>query len=306
MNFGLVSNAAKQALPQISRGVSRQKLILRKNSPHILFGLGVVGSVTSTVLACRATLRLSDTMDEIEKDVANVREARRALLEESSEPEEWDFYSLKDVNRDTALIYIKAAARLGRLYGPSILVSSLSIGALTGSHVTLTRRNTSLAAAYAAMQKAYDDYRERVIAELGPEREAELKNAVIKFTDEETGEEVAIANTGQWSPYARFFDSCSSNWQKNAELNRNFLVCQQNWANDMLRARGHLFLNEVYDMLGLERTAAGQVVGWVIGGDGDDYVTFGLDGAINERFLNGIERNVLLDFNVDGVVFELI
>lgn len=305
MNFGLVSSTINKALPSLSRTMHRQKLVLRKNSPHILFGIGLVGSVTGTVLACRATLRLSETMDEIEHDVSNVREARRALLEEGDKPGEYDYYSIKDVNRDTALIYVKAAAKLGKLYGPSILVSSLSIGALTGSHITLTRRNTSLAAAYAAMQKAYDDYRERVIAELGPEREAEIKNAVIKYTDE-NGDEIAIANNGQWSPYARFFDSCSENWQKNAELNRNFLICQQNWANDMLRARGHLFLNEVHDMLGLERTPAGQVVGWVIGGDGDDYVTFNLDAAINERFLNGIERNVLLDFNVDGVVFELI
>ena len=149
---------------------------------------------------------------------------------------------------------------------------------------------------------------ERVIAELGPEREAELKNAVIKFTDEETGEEVAIANTGQWSPYARFFDSCSSNWQKNAELNRNFLVCQQNWANDMLRARGHLFLSEVYDMLGIERSRESAIVGWILG-NGDDFVDFGVfDDDIHAGllFVNGDEPSVILDFNVDGIIWDKI
>jgi hypothetical protein len=86
-----------------------------------------------------------------------------------------------------------------------------------------------------------------------------------------------------------------------------FIRSQQNYANDLLNARGHVFLNEVYDMLGIERTSAGAVVGWVRG-NGDNEIDFGVlnDLHSGQRFINGDERSVLLDFNVDGVVYDLI
>lgn len=108
------------------------------------------------------------------------------------------------------------------------------------------------------------------------------------------------------SPYARFFDEASANWVKDPEINHIFVQCQQNFANNLLIARGHLFLNEVYDMLGIDRSSAGQVVGWVISGDGDNFVDFGMFEAHSARFVNGYERSILLDFNVDGVVVDKI
>jgi hypothetical protein len=306
MKVKLPSNVLGKGIPAIRLKASRSGLVLKKNSPHILFAGGVVGFVTTTVVACRATLKLPEVMDEIEKDLHNVKEARRVLTETDSSAEEWAGYTVNELNRDTAIAYLKAGYKLGRLYCPALVVGGLSIGAFSGAHVTLTRRNASLAAAYTAVQKAYEDYRQRVVTEVGPEREGEIKNAVLTYTDEATGEEVKVANNGQWSPYARFFDSACPDWKKDPELNRMFIICQQNYANDRLRWRGHLFLNEVYDSLGMDRTPAGQVVGWVVGGNGDDYVDFGLDQNINEQFMNGIERTPVLDFNVDGVVFELI
>jgi hypothetical protein len=96
------------------------------------------------------------------------------------------------------------------------------------------------------------------------------------------------------------------NWQKNSEHNKLFLKCQQSYANDMLQARGHVFLNEVYSWLGLEHSKAGAVVGWVINSDGDNFVDFGIFDPGNSRFVNGQERSILLDFNVDGVIYDKI
>lgn len=304
MNFNLVKAPLNKIMPSVTRKASRAKLKLRKNSPHILFGVGIAGSVTSTVLACRATLRLHSTMDEIELDVANVKEARSVLAEENREPGEYDFYSIKDLNRDAFLVYVKAAAKLGRLYAPAIGVGVLSIGALSGAHVTLNRRNASLTAAYAAVQKAFDEYRDRMIAELGPERENDIQSDVVKYTGED-GEEVVVSRKGM-SPYAQPFDSHCADWQKNPELNRMFIMCVLQWANDYLHAHGHLFLNDVYKGLGMPITPAGQVVGWVIGGNGEDYVDFGLDKPINEKFMQGLERTPWLDFNVHGVIYDQI
>lgn len=287
MNNAVISILANKSLPTLTRTVGRRRLVLKKQSPHIFFVAGIVGSVTSTVLACKATLRLPDTLSEIEKDISQDKKDKHAP------------------DRETALVYAKAALKLTKLYAPALGVGVFSISALSGSHIALSRRNTALMAAYSAVSKAYDDYRRRIMEELGEERELDIYHAAKQMIDDQD-EDTCVVDPNQWSPYARFFDEASPNWEKNAELNRLFVQCQQNYANELLRARGHLFLNEVYDMLGIDRSQAGQVVGWVVGNSGDNYVDFGMYNAVNARFINGWERSILLDFNVDGVVYDKI
>lgn len=288
---------SKQAL---TRNIGRKVLVAKKNSPHIFFVGGVVGVVGSAVLACRATLKLEEKLDEIREDL----EAAKTLDNlDQNQPG-------RDVpHKHLAFVSARTAMTFGRLYGPSVILGGVSIAALTGSHVQLTRRNAALSATLAVVSKAYDEYRVRIQDEFGKERELEIYRAMQeKEVKDEAGKKkvIKITDPNTHSPYARFFDETSPNWQKDPELNRIFLECQQNYANHLLRARGHLFLNEVYDSLGLERSQAGQVVGWLINGDGDGFVDFGMYEAENARFINNIERSVILDFNVDGVVYEKI
>lgn len=282
----------------ISKSAFRAALLVRKHSPTILFASGIAGTITSTVLACKATLTLSDELPEMKKSLEEVK---------NNYPEDSDHRG-----RHMAVAYSKNVARVAQLYGPSIVIGSLSISALTGSHVVLNRRNAGLTAGYAAVQKAYDEYRERVKEEVGDERERDLYHAArtekVVLPESEDGKKTAIkvADPNSWSAYARFFDEASIYWEKNAELNRLYVQCQQNYANNLLHSRGHVFLNEVYDALGLERSTAGQVVGWVLNDEGDNYVDFGIFEAANSAFVNGYERSVLLDFNVDGPIFDKI
>lgn len=269
----------------VTRTIARQILNVQKQSPHIMFAAGIVGVVGGTVLACRATLKLGDTLDNIKVDLIKVNSKEIGS------------------NRELAVVYAKGTYDISKLYAPAVLVGAASIGLLTASHITLTHRNTALTAAYAAVAKAYDDYRERVKKEVGEEREHELYHAITHETlKNDDGKTVADPN--QWSPYARFFDEYSTQWKKNPELNRLFVECQQRYANHILTSRGHIFLNEVYDMLGLKRSKAGQVVGWVLGNGGDNYIDFGMFEVSNSKFINGYERSILLDFNVDGVVYD--
>jgi hypothetical protein len=109
------------------------------------------------------------------------------------------------------------------------------------------------------------------------------------------------------SMYAKFFDETCMGWTKDAEANKFFLLCQQNYANDKLKKYGWLVLNEIYDMLGMPRTKAGQCVGWYYDEDnpvGDNYVDFGIFEDHNISFINGIENKALLDFNVDGDILQ--
>jgi hypothetical protein len=295
-------NKLVKALPQsVTRTASRQALVLRKQSPHILFVAGIGGIIASTVLACRATLKLNDTLDEIQLDMKNVKELKHMSMADGT-------YVIEDWRRDTAYVYTKGTFKLIKLYGVPAVVGVISISMLTGSHIQLARRNTALMAAYAAVQKAYDDYRERVRNELGAEKELDIYHAVEPPCDQdaELGPGEKVVDPNKWSAYARFFDEHSRHWEKTPEHNRLFVQCQQNYANNLLQARGHLFLNEVYDMLDIPRSTAGQVVGWVIGDEGDNYVDFGIFEAANSSFVNGWERSILLDFNVDGVIYDKI
>lgn len=298
------------------KNVSRQVLVAKKNSPHIFFVAGVVGTVASTVLACRATLKLSATLDDIKEDIATVKDMHGGVNSEqmifvgSGEEKPKRFiYSAEEWYKDEIYIYSKASLKIVKLYAPSVIIGIASIGALTGSHIQLVRRNTALMAAYAAIQQAFEEYRERVRYQYGEERELDIYHgATTEAIVNSEGDKIdrKIVDPNQFSMYARFFDEYSHNWQKDPEINRIFVQCQQNYANHLLRARGHVFLNEVYDMLGIDRSSAGQVVGWVINGEGDNYVSFGMFDAYNSAFLSGAERSILLDFNVDGVVYDKI
>ena len=284
----------------ITKSISTTVLKAKYNSPQVFFVGGVVGVVAATALACRATLKLTDVVDELQHDIDEVKGIRNDL-DVASE------YDSTNYNKDLVYVYAKGSYSIAKLYGPAIVVGAVSIGALTGSHVTLMRRNAGLTAAFGLASAAYNDYRERVKLEVGPERELDIyhnaTNEIVELPDG-TKQIVKVVNVPNYSVHAKVFDAGSQYWEKNAELNKLFVHCQQTYANNVLQAKGHFFLNEAYDMFGLERSEAGQVLGWMLGNGGDDYIDFGLFEAHNKHFINGEERSIILDFNVDGVIYD--
>jgi hypothetical protein len=289
----------------VTSRAGRHVLKMQKHSPTILFAAGVVGVATTVVLASRATLKVHEVLDEHQDVKDKIDFAASRELE----------YSDRDRQKDLALLYTKTTGKFLKLYGPSVVIGVVSIAALTGAHVVLNRRNVALTAAYAAVEKGFRDYRNRVVAEYGEDKDREFRyNLVDGEVVEETDEGPKVVATKKLngkdvSVYARFFDeSSSSSWSRAPHANQFFIKCQQNFANDLLRSRGHIFLNEVYDMLGLARSPEGQVVGWVQG-NGDDFVDFGVfrgDEFMGHQFVLGNEKSILLDFNVDGVVYDKI
>lgn len=291
---------------------ARQVLVTQKHSPKILFVAGVVGVVGATVLACRATLKVGDILDHHEIDV-------KLLKGEYPESQA----ASSDLEKDLRKLQVRTALEITKPYLPAVGLGLVSIAALTGSHVVLTKRNASVMAAYAAVQKGYDQYRERVRKEFGDDKdrqfahgaelqrvEEKLANGKTAITDTKVVKDPQIGG----SPYAVVFDERSKHFTKEPGMNSSIVMMKQNWANDKLRAKGHLFLNEVLDMLDLPRTKAGAVVGWVYKNDneektGDNYVTFGVfegDSEWVEAFIDGDEKYAVLDFNVDGVILDLI
>lgn len=294
-------------------------LKLKKYSPEILVVAGVVGTVASAVMACKATLKVNDILEESKKQIDTIHEcAADTSLVESGR------YSPEDAKKDLAVVYAQTGFKFVKLYGPSVILGALSITSILASNNILRKRNVALGAAYAALDKGFKDYRSRVVERFGEEVDRQLKYNLKtekieeKVTDPETGKEKKVKKTieisdGQFvSPYARFFDESSRYFEKNPELNLMFLRAEQNYANDRLRARGYVFLNEIYERLGIPTTKAGQVVGWIYdpkNGKGDNYIDFGIYDMNREKvrdFVNGYERVILLDFNVDGDILDLI
>ena len=288
---------------------------VEKHSPEILMGVGVVGVVTGTVMACRATLKLNDILEE-------AQETRDKIKEVASNPNYEDKYTEEDSKKDLAVNYIQTGVKVAKLYAPAVAVGVAGVGCVLASHDIMKKRNVALSAAYLTVDKSFKEYKQRVVDRFGEEVEKEIRygikaeEIVETVTDEEGNkttvtETVKTMNPTLYSDYARFFDEASPCWQNDPEYNLMFLRAQQQYANDLLRAKGRLFLNDVYEMLGIEKTKAGQIVGWVYDREnpnGDNFVDFGIYDMSKERvraFVNGYETNILLDFNVDGNIWDL-
>lgn len=280
---------------------AKQLLALKKNAPHILFGAGVAGVITSTVLACRATLKLEEKLDKTKIRLDDIkRDELQPYLSHRHTPK-------RDTRREIAVTYMSCGLDIAKLYGPSVIIGTASLACLISSHGTLVRRNNALAAAYVTLSKAFTDYREKVREELGEKKELELyRKSQVDVVENPDGTKTIIPK-GDDEQYSRVFDDRNRCWEPNAESNYTFLKGTQEAFNTQLRVKKHVILNEVYHALGFEDTKAGCVVGWVYeGANGDGYVDFGLDGlGLADYAING-DRTVLLDFNVDGIIYHLI
>ena len=308
-------------MQKVSRTANAVGFTVKKYSPEIFVAAGVIGVVASTVLACNATTKVSAVIEANKKDIENVHKAVEdgEIVTENGVVE----YTEEDCKNDIRIIRVQTGVKLAKLYAPAVALGTLSIASILMSHNILRKRNVALAAAYAAVDQGFKDYRHRVVERFGEAVDRELKyNLKAKkvdeiVVDEETGKEKKVKKTIEVTdgkaigPYARFFDVGNKYWEKNADYNFMFLRAEQNWANDALRSRGHLFLNDVLVRLGFDKTPEGQIVGWVYDPEyqnGDNYVDFGIYDMTKETtrdFIEGLERTILLDFNVDGDIWSL-
>lgn len=298
-----------EIMKSVNGVASKTVMKLKKHSPEILVVAGIAGTVVSAVLACKATTKVAEILDETKGTLDTIHEGMETGAINGQE------YTTEDGKKDTVVVYAQTGMKLAKLYGPAIILGTLSITSILASNNILRKRNVALGAAYAAIDKSFKEYRGRVIERFGEQVDTELKYGIKakKFeeieVDPETGKEkkvkktVMVADPNLQSDYAVYFDSKSRNYETNPDYNRMFLKAQQVFANDKLQTRGHLFLNEVLDDLDLPRTPAGQIVGWTKDGP-DGYVNFRIVEVERETEDGRHEPALLLDFNVEGNIWE--
>lgn len=305
-----------EIMNSLTRKLNITGLKIKKHSPEILIAAGIVGTVTSAVMACKATTKLNDVLEETKDEIEKIE----GYVEENGYS---DKYSEEDKKKDLAIVKTQGVVKVIKLYAPSVVLGTLSLTAIVSSNRILKKRNIAIAAAYATVDKSFKDYRSRVVERFGKELDRELRhNIKVKEVEEvvtdENGNEkvekknVSVVGVPEYSDYAKIYDDGNTGWCKDPEASLMFLRRQQDYANDKLKEKGYLFLNEVYEMLGFQRTKAGQMVGWIYdekNPNGDNYVDFGIydvNKPKNAEFLDGKERAIILDFNVDGVILDMI
>lgn len=298
-----------EIMKSVNGVTSKAVMKFKKHSPEILVVAGIAGTVVSAVLACKATTKVAEILDETKGTLDTIHDGMETGAINGQE------YTTEDGKKDTVVVYAQTGMKLAKLYGPAIILGTLSITSILASNNILRKRNVALGAAYAAIDKSFKEYRGRVIERFGEQVDTELKYGIKakKFeeieVDPETGKEkkvkktVMVADPNLQSDYAVYFDSKSRNYETNPDYNRMFLKAQQAFANDKLQTRGHLFLNEVLDDLDLPRTPAGQIVGWTKDGP-DGYVNFRIVEVERETEDGRHEPALLLDFNVEGNIWE--
>ena len=305
-----------EIMSKASRLFNNAGLQIKKHSPEILMGVGIVGTVATTVIACKATTKLSGILEETKDTVDVIHNGMENGQINNVE------YTQEDGKKDLTIVYAQTGVKLLKLYAPAIVLGTLSITSIVAGHRILKKRNIALAAAYAVVDKGFKNYRKNVVERFGEEIDKELRyNIKAKEIETEVVDEKGKKTTKKeiihvpgegLSDYARIWDNGNTGWTKDPEFNLMYLRRQQDYANDVLRSKGHLFLNEVYDMLGFPRSKAGQIVGWIYDDKnpvGDNYVDFGIyniNSEANRNFVNGYERSILLDFNVDGPIYDMI
>ena len=304
----------------LSRSFHKIGFKFKKHSPEILAVTGVVGIVTSAVMACKATIKVNDIVNEAKETVDKIHESVGKGLHTSDGEE----YTEEVAKKDLTIVYAQTGLKFVKLYGPSVALGIASIACLLGSNHILRKRNLALAAALTNVATSFKEYRGRLVDRFGKDVDRELRFGIKAKEVEETvvdkdGNETTVTKTVEvvdpntaHSLYSIVFCEGNTGWTRNAELNKVFLIQQQNWANDKLKMNGVLTLNEVYDMVGAPRTAYGQIAGWVWTEDGtigDNFVDFGLFDVNNEKacdFINGREKSIILDFNCIGNILDYI
>ena len=309
-------NALSKITTGLSKMTGRTGLALKASSPEILLYVGIAGTIGATVLACRATLKVETVLEKHNDQVEKIHTVRDQVQNGEIAAEE---YTETDYKKDLVLTYAQTAGGFIKLYGPAVTLGVASFACIIGGHRIMKARNVALMAAYQAVEKGFAAYRRRVVEEFGENKDYQFKHGlrsemVTETEVDENGkshkvkkEKLVVADPNGVSIYAKFFDESSSEWQKDPEYNIFFLRAQQNYWNNMLQARGHVFLNEVYEALGIPKTQAGAICGWVLSPEGDNFIDFGIfDGERTKvrDFVNGYERSILLDFNVDGVIWD--
>ena len=276
------------------------RLSVKKHNPEILIGLGIMTGVAACVTACMATTKLKETVEVSKEELENIdRESDNSAME-------------------IARTYVGVGMHFVKLYGIPAALGAISITSILASHHIIKEENVAITTAYSGLQKAFSTYRERVIDKRGLDEDKEYTygshQEKIKVTE--------VDNEGKQRTVSKKVDvvdniddlancCCSTSWAflperfwvgKSDDMFRMWVHAREDDANNMLLASkgGHLFLNEVLDMLDIDQTSYGHEAGWMLddGTANHGHVIFHVYDFWDKNTDDSVPKHVkVIDFN---------
>lgn len=300
-------------MSKVSLVIGKGTLLAKKFAPELMLAGGLAAVGTSFYFTVQASRKVDELIDSAKEDIEIVKEAEFTPDEdgECTIP-----YPENEKKMGVRVLRFRMVKDIAVLYAPAITTGAVGVGLILASYGILKKRNVALFAAYDLVDKSYKMYRSRVVDELGKEADLRFKNGAVKKKEtqvNEKGKEVEVetyevpANVP--SQYSVTIGRDNYNWERDYTKSDmlHWLLIQQNFANDLLHSRGHVFLNEIHDALGMKRTTAGQVVGWIRTSP-EDRIDFNIQDL--HTITNSVEdyenETFILDFNVDGIVYDLV
>lgn len=303
------------------------KLWTKKHSPEILLAVGIVSGVACVITACKATIKAQEVVEQHKITAEGVANGTM-VVEVKDEP-------LEDKKEAQKIVAIKTAFALAKTYAVPALLGSVSLGCFVGSNSILNGRNVALTAANALLAEDFKSYRSRVVSKIGPEAEAALKKGLqtIEVEEEYTDSKgnvktrkvkKEVIDPESTDMYTFVFDNRNFAWVNDDPngIDRAFLENTQNYFNHILRIKGYVFLDEILSYLKYDSSAsryddetqaklaqkfkAGKIVGWRFDPKNEWKINFGLDDPINSENMVYARDSFILNFNVDGNIWETI
>lgn len=308
-----------QIIKGITRAFNKVKFQVVKYSPEILMVTGIVGTVASTVLACRATLKSKKDIDDCKLEIYDIESTTKVRVENKDGVSELVDYDENAKKYDIQRVKVKTVLSVTKHYSPVVIIGVSSVVCILASNNIMKKRAAALAAAYAAIDATFKDYRERVVDRYGKDIDNELRYGIHKETtkdtvvDEETGKKKTVTNeknvvddnVSGYCDLTRCFDQTNPYWTSGGFYNQMFLTGQENYVNDLLRLNGHVFLNEVLERIGFPQTKYGQVIGWTYDKENPkkSYIDFNI---VEAETSTKNEKYYMLEFNCDGYILDKI
>ena len=273
---------------KFSQFMNVTKDTIKAKSPEIMLCAGIAGFVGTIVISCRQTIKAQAIIAEAKEQKKLVEACKNKEVVTTEE------YTEQDAKNDMLKIRIQTGAKLLKNYAPAIIMGGFSIFALFKSHRILSNRNAALAQAYNSLSYAFEEYKKRAEAsENSEDKKESCESEVDKKMKTECKEDTS-----------RFFDECSRYWKKHPAYNITFLKGVEREMNDTLRARGYLFLNDVYNALGIAPSKIGALVGWTDTKENPHYVDFGIGNLSCDQFAKGNNPSIRLRFNTEGYILD--
>lgn len=257
---------------KITLAAGAVKLACKNHAPAILLGTGIVAGVACVITACKATTKVGDILDDANEQITKADET----LAGNMPVKEGETYTEEDHDKDVKIIKTQTAVKLAKNYAVPAALGLVSICGILGGYKILNDRYMALGTAFNGLSAAFAKYRERVRNEMGIDADRHFRYGTrLKQVLDENGNVVDVKREDEFPEDSFHFDgdplcyefSAATSTEFRSEFHRRpenwqRLCDVQDWARTVVATRGHVFLNEILEQLGLAPCAAGQILGW--------------------------------------------